>query len=107
MSGFRSTRYVRFKVDGPPSRLWERGNPAPFAGFPSAVGTLLLGFHGAAFPQPFPRDLVPAHTPTPIPVHCIGPPDAARTECSTADPDVHTPCPHTRPAFPASASVRS
>ena len=39
--------------------LWESGNPAFYAGFPSAVGTVensalgvFHGFHGASFPQP-------------------------------------------------------
>src|ERR1700674_100167 len=73
MSGFRSTRYVRFKLDGPPpSWLWESGNPALFAGFPSAVETLFLGFHGAAFPQSFPGDSVCPRTATATLARCIG-----------------------------------
>src|ERR1035437_971340 len=108
MSGFRSTRYVRFKVAGPPpSWLWESGNPAPFAGFPSVVGTLLLGFHGAAFPQPFPGDPVCPRTATAILARCNGLRHAARTEYSTVDPDVRTPSPTIPPRFPASASARS
>ena len=36
------------------SRLWESGNPAFFAGFPSEVEKSAFGlFHGASFPQPF------------------------------------------------------
>ncbi len=108
MSGFRSTRYVRFKVDGsPPPRLWESGNPAPFAGFPSAVENLFLVFHAAAFPQPFPGDPICRRTTTAILARCSGPPDAARTGCSRSHPDVRTPSPHSPLTFPASASARS
>jgi hypothetical protein len=36
-----------------PPRRWESGNPAHFAGFPSAVGKSAFGlFHGASFPRP-------------------------------------------------------
>src|ERR1700689_796720 len=98
MSAFRSTRYVRFKVDGPsPSRLWESGNPAPFAGFPSAVENLLLVFHGAPFPQPFPGHPVCLRTALALLVPCNGPLDAAHTGCSTSHPDVRTPRPNIPP----------
>src|SRR5882762_1849809 len=109
MSGFRSTRYVRFMVDGPPpSGLWESGNPAPFAGFPSAVEKPAFGlFHGAAFAQPFPGDPFCARTATAILARCNGPPHAARTEYSSSGPDVHRPSPSIRPEFLASASLRS
>ncbi len=39
-------------IPSPPG-LWESGNPAPFAGFPSGVEKLFLLFHAAPFPQPF------------------------------------------------------
>src|SRR5258708_15899112 len=101
MSGFRSTRYVRFKVDGPPpSRLWESGNPAPLAGFPSAVGTLPLGFHGAAFPQPFPGDPVSARTATAILGRYNGPRHVARSGYSTSHPHLRTPLPTLPLPFP-------
>src|SRR5258708_22331446 len=108
MSGFRSTRYVRFRVDGPSlPRLWESGNPAPFAGFPSVVENLFLVFHAAAFPQPFPGDPVCSRTATDILARCSGPPDAARTGYSRSHPDARTPSPNIPPAFPASASPPS
>ena len=38
---------------GPPSpRLWESGNPAGFAGFPSGGEKWFVLFHAASFPQP-------------------------------------------------------
>ena len=57
--------------------LWESGNPAGCAGFPSEVGKSVFGlFHLASFPQP----VAPAFylQPRSHLVRCIGPADAVR-----------------------------
>src|SRR5665213_4036237 len=42
----KSESLICSPVDGPsPPGLWESGNPAPFAGFPSGVEKLFLLFH--------------------------------------------------------------
>jgi len=48
----------------PPPELWERGNPAVFAGFPSAGENLVLVFPAASFPQLFPGSFSAAKRPT-------------------------------------------
>ena len=48
----------------PPPELWERGNPAVFAGFPSAGENLFLVFPEASFPQLFPGSFSAAKRPT-------------------------------------------
>src|SRR6185312_1341156 len=58
-SWFSGLRIPSFKDETSPPWLWESGNPAPSAGFPSAVGNSVFGvarlFHGllclAAMPQ--------------------------------------------------------
>src|ERR1700751_2366429 len=54
MGGFHSTGHVRFSlIRQQPPRLWESGNPAEFAGFPSEAGKSVFGlFRLASFPQP-------------------------------------------------------
>src|SRR5438477_3933469 len=43
-----------FIINQQQSGLWESGNPAVFAGFPSEVGKSVFGlFHLASFPPPF------------------------------------------------------
>src|SRR5690348_15806176 len=103
MSAFISKLSVRrFRVapageHGPPPKLWESGNPAPWAGFPSAEENLPLVFLAAAFPQLLPRRTAAQ----------IAPRTAARTTHSRCPRDTRRQLLGSRPAFRASVPARS
>src|SRR5580693_9925593 len=75
----------------PPSRLWGSGNPALWAGFPSAVGKSALRlFHCAASPQPFADRYLSQADPR----RCSAPRHAAHSAGSAFHPgaDARPPC---------------
>src|SRR6202041_1081740 len=87
--------------------LWESGNPAVWAGFPSEVGKSEGLFHGASFPQSSPARFALLLATEAIPARCSDLQREVRIECSSSDPDVRRPWPNLPPAFLSSASPRS
>src|ERR1700678_1046523 len=88
----------------PPSRLWGSGNPALWAGFPSAVEKSALRlFHGAASPQPFSN----RYRSKADPRRCSAPRHAAHSAGSAFHPGADARPPHSPPAWLASVPAGS